>query len=144
MSAEPGLDDPSHVEMVAEKLAEALSQPLQRIERQTPELEDWTWEGIVEGLSVEAVFGDGDKRVEALERVGYEFKPDPDQPGRWLWTAPSYSSETSFDSKALAIQAAWADAVEQTKSIEGLSEEDWNGLTLERQADHVADALLEG
>lgn len=67
-----------------------------------------------------------------------------DQPGRWLWTAPSDSSETSFDTKELAIQAAWTDAVEQTKSIVGLSEEDWNGLTKERQADHVVDALLEG
>ena len=61
MSAEPGLDDPSHVEMVAEKLAEALGEPLQRIEREAPgepneDADDWTWEGIASDLAVEPAF----------------------------------------------------------------------------------------
>lgn len=61
MSAEPTMGDPSHVEMVAERLAEALSMPLQRIEREAPgEPEDgeenWTWEGIASDLAVEGAF----------------------------------------------------------------------------------------
>ncbi|MBC7598466.1 MAG: hypothetical protein H7238_05535 [Polaromonas sp.] len=36
MSADPAPDDPSHVEMVAEKLAVALKMPLRRIKRETP------------------------------------------------------------------------------------------------------------
>lgn len=63
MTADPAMDDPNHVEMVAEKLAEALDCTLQRIEREAPGApergeEDWTWEGIAEEMAVaEAVGG---------------------------------------------------------------------------------------
>lgn len=59
MSADPSLDDVSRVEMVAERLAEALELALQRLERKAPgnpgaDEDDWTWEGIASDLAVEA------------------------------------------------------------------------------------------
>lgn len=57
ITADPQFDEPSVVEEVGEKLAAALEQPLQRIERPTPDAEDWNWDDVLEEVEVGQAFG---------------------------------------------------------------------------------------
>lgn len=57
MTSDPAFDRRGTVESVAEKLAAALEQPLQRIERPVPEDEEWTWDGVLEEIEVAQAFG---------------------------------------------------------------------------------------
>lgn len=57
MTADPAFDDTSVLEDVAEKLAEALNQPLQRIERPEPKDDEWNWDGVLEETEVGQAFG---------------------------------------------------------------------------------------
>jgi hypothetical protein len=42
-------------------------------------------------------------KMEWLDAFGYEINPDPDQPGKWLWTSEGEGSDISFDSEDDAI-----------------------------------------
>lgn len=57
MTADPQFEDPADVESVAERLAEALDETLQRIERPTPNDAEWNWDGILEEIEVGQAFG---------------------------------------------------------------------------------------
>jgi hypothetical protein len=57
MTADPQFESTSAVEEVAEKLAAALEQPLQRIERPEPDDEEWNWDGVLEETEVGQAFG---------------------------------------------------------------------------------------
>lgn len=50
MTTDPAFEDPSDLETVAEKLSEALEHPLQRIERQVPAMNDWSWDDVLEEI----------------------------------------------------------------------------------------------
>jgi hypothetical protein len=83
----------------------------------------------------------GDPRLEVLEDLGYDIDEDSDQPGMWIWTAPTDGCETSYPSAQDALAAAWADAAAQTMGIRNLSGEQWEALGLARQMELVADTL---
>lgn len=53
MAGDPALDDVDYVETVAENLAGALDEALARVELKTPEVDDWTWEGLIEERAVD-------------------------------------------------------------------------------------------
>lgn len=82
-----------------------------------------------------------DPRLEPLESLGYDIQEDSDQPGMWLWMAPSDASESSVESAAAALEGAWADAAGQAADILGLSPHAWNVLSLEEQIKKVIEAL---
>lgn len=80
---------------------------------------------------------------ETLERCGYDITEDSDQPGMWVWMAPSDACEVSFQSKDEAIAAAWTDAVEQAKSILDIPVDLWRDFDLNEAAEKVHHALAE-
>lgn len=51
MTADPAFEKPSTVESVAEALAAALGQPLERIQLPAPTDEAWTWDGVLQALN---------------------------------------------------------------------------------------------
>lgn len=83
----------------------------------------------------------GDHRREVLESVGYEIKPDPDQPTLWVWLAPTDSCEASFVSEQEALESAWNDASGQVCSVLVIAQNDWARMDLERQMDLVLEVL---
>lgn len=83
----------------------------------------------------------GDRRVDVLEGVGYSFKEDSDQPGMWVWIAPTDGCDVSFSTKEEAVESAWSDAVRQAMSILQMTDLDWSHMTAERQMDLVESSL---
>lgn len=81
--------------------------------------------------------------TEVLTDAGYTISPDSDQPGLWVWYAPTDGCESSFESQKAAVQAAWTDAVEQTMAINNLSSEQWDALSFNQQKSQMLDALTE-
>lgn len=82
---------------------------------------------------------------DVLESIGYDIDEDSDQPGKWVWSAPSDGCDTSFPSEAAAIGDAWRDASRQAKAIhsdDGMSDDTWNALSFEEQSRKIA-ALAE-
>lgn len=80
-------------------------------------------------------------RLEVLEDVGYEFKEDTKQAGRWFWCTPTDGSEDAFESKDLAVKYAWSDAVGQTMGINNYSSEHWDSLSFEQQKVSIKETL---
>jgi len=73
------------------------------------------------------------RKQDALEELGYEFKPDVDQPGLWVWTAPTDSCSQSFASEEAALDDAWNDATGQVRAIEQVSDAEWSAFSFEKQ-----------
>jgi hypothetical protein len=80
---------------------------------------------------------------ELLEDLGYEFSEDSDQPGLWVWMAPSDNCECSFSTRSEAVSAAWQDAGAQTCSIRGFKESYWQDLSIPEQISAMKAALSE-
>ena len=57
MAADPAIDDVDYVDVVAENLSGALNEPLTRVEMKEPEVENWTWDGLIEERAVERAMG---------------------------------------------------------------------------------------
>jgi hypothetical protein len=74
-----------------------------------------------------------DARSLVLEELGYEIKPDGDQPGLWVWTAPTDSCDSSFSSEEKATEAAWLDALSQVKAVHEITDDEWASLPFEKQ-----------
>lgn len=87
---------------------------------------------------------DAQTKLSVLEEVGYSVIEDVDQPGMYLWIAPSDGSDISFSTRSEAIASAWLDAVQQTRSIADLSEGFFASLTLAQQCEVVSDNLAGG
>ena len=79
--------------------------------------------------------------VAELERLGYEFRPNPDWVGSWTWKAPHKINDISCSSRQRAAAHAWVDAVALTKSVHQLSEKRWDSLTYLEQLVLMEDAL---
>lgn len=77
----------------------------------------------------------GDPRL-FIEKLGYDIDTDSDQPGLWIWTAPSDGCDISFETAQEALASAWNDAVAQALSIGGISCEEWGQMDFDQQ--HVA------
>lgn len=77
------------------------------------------------------------------ERVGYEIKEDGDQPGLWVWLAPTDNCESSYSTDKEALAAAWSDVVEQTLAITGLTREIWADMSVQEQETAILRALTE-
>jgi hypothetical protein len=74
----------------------------------------------------------GDPRL-FIEGIGYDIDTDSDQPGLWIWTAPSDGCSSSFHTAKEALEGAWNDAVAQTLSISEISCEDWGQMDFDAQ-----------
>lgn len=81
--------------------------------------------------------------IEVLTDVGYTISPDSDQPGLWVWFAPSDGCESSFASEDEAVASAWSDAAHQTRSINSLSSEQWDAMSFDQQKAQMLSALTE-
>jgi hypothetical protein len=68
-----------------------------------------------------------------IEKFGYDIDTDSDQPGLWIWTAPSDGCDSSFHTAQEALEAAWNDAVAQTLSISEITCEDWGQMDFDTQ-----------
>jgi hypothetical protein len=84
-----------------------------------------------------------DPREEMLTSLGYEFAEDADQPGLWVWTAPSDGCEISFQTQGQALRSAWLDACEQARAISGQDEAAWRALSVPEQIAAIEGALSE-
>lgn len=80
-------------------------------------------------------------KLEVLINLGYDIDTDSDQPGKWIWTAPTDGCETSFDSAVEALEAAWTDAVGQTMGFLNMSSEQWDALSFTEQKELISDTL---
>lgn len=80
-------------------------------------------------------------KLDALEDAGYTVTEDSDQDGMYLWMAPTDAAEISYSTRAEAIEAAWADAVEQVLSIADMSQEFFASLTLAQQCEVVRETF---
>lgn len=80
---------------------------------------------------------------EVLTTAGYAICPDSDQPGLWVWFAPTDGCDSSFHTQEAATQAAWSDAVGQVMAINNLSSEQWDALSFAQQKTQMLDALTE-
>lgn len=76
-----------------------------------------------------------------LEDLGVTITEDSDQPGIWVWYAPSDGCDSSFSSEAEAIDDALAQALEQSRSILSMQPEDWARTPLDRRMDFVRSAM---
>lgn len=74
-------------------------------------------------------------KLDALEDAGYTVTEDSDQDG------PTDAAEISYSTRAEAIEAAWADAVEQVLSIADMSQEFFASLTLAQQCEVVRETF---
>ncbi len=83
----------------------------------------------------------GNPKLEVLEALGYDVDEDCDQPGLWIWTAPTDGCDSSFDTALEALEAAWVDAVGQTMGILNMSSEQWDALSFAQQKELIADTL---
>lgn len=83
----------------------------------------------------------GNPKLEVLEALGYDIDGDGDQPGMWIWTAPTDGCEQSYASAKEALDAAWVDAVGQTMGILNLSSEDWDALSFAQQKELITETL---
>lgn len=88
-------------------------------------------------LSTEA---DSDPRL-VVEVCGYAICEDSDQPGMWVWMAPSDGCDISYETRELALAAAWQDAVAQTLAILDIRCERWGEMTLQEHSALVLQAL---
>lgn len=73
MTADPAFENPSDLETVAEKLSEALKQPLQRIERQVPSADDWNWDDVLEEVRVDAAVTSGETAAKMMRNTTLVF-----------------------------------------------------------------------
>ncbi len=80
-------------------------------------------------------------KADVLSDVGYSIVEDVDQPGLWLWTAPSDGSETSYASEDEAIISAWNDAAAQTIQLYNMSKIEWDALDFEKQKALIMNCL---
>lgn len=78
-----------------------------------------------------------------LRDVGYDFSEDSDQPGKWVWMAPSDGCPISYESRDEAVAAAFEDASQQARSIAQLQEHKWAALSLPEKLDAIESALCE-
>ena len=76
-----------------------------------------------------------------VEDLGYDVVEDLNQPGRWIWTAPSDQSDRSFASDKAALDAAWTDAVSWTMGASNLSSETWDAMSFEQQKASITEAM---
>lgn len=83
----------------------------------------------------------GDPRLDVLEELGYDIDEDSDQPGLWIWTAPTDGCDISYDSAQEALSAAWTDVVGQTMGILNMSSEQWDALSFAQQKELISDTL---
>ena len=74
----------------------------------------------------------GDPRL-FIEGIGYDIDTDSDQPGLWIWTAPSDGCSSSFHTAKEALDGAWNDAVAQTLAISDIRCEDWGQMDFDAQ-----------
>ncbi len=84
----------------------------------------------------------GDPRL-FIEALGYDVREDSQQPGLWLWTAPSDGCDISFHSAQEALDDAWSDVVAQTVAISKISDDAWDAMTFEQHRTAVLGALSE-
>lgn len=84
----------------------------------------------------------GDPRL-FIEDLGYDIREDSQQPGLWLWTAPSDGCDISFHTAEEVLESAWFDAVRQTMGINNLSIEQWHAMSFDKQKAAVLLALSE-
>ena len=83
----------------------------------------------------------GNPKLDVLTDLGYDIDTDSDQPGKWIWTAPTDGCDASFDSAVEALEAAWTDAVGQTMGVLNIATEHWEALSLTQQMELVSDTL---
>lgn len=99
---------------------------------------NWLWK-FSEAKSAEAL----QAREDALTDIGYTIQEDSDQPGLWVWMAPTDGCDSSFSSRAEAVRAAWTDASEQAMRLHSLSNEDWAALSSKDQLTLVKGLLTD-
>ena len=75
----------------------------------------------------------GRRKKHVLEELGYDIKSDTDQPGLWVWTAPTDSCDSSFGSEEEAVEAAWRDASNQAKAVHQITDDEWTSLPFDKQ-----------
>lgn len=83
-----------------------------------------------------------DLSQDLLIEAGYSVSPDPDQPGRYVWTRQEQGRTTGGCDVSLdSADAAWAEVAEVVAEIladeEGLSPDDWNGLPAEARFEAI-------
>ena len=78
-----------------------------------------------------------------IEALGYNIDEDSQQPGLWLWTAPSDGCDSSFHTAQEALNSAWLDAVGQTMGLNNLSSAQWDAMTFGEQKTAILQALSE-
>lgn len=76
-----------------------------------------------------------------LETAGYEFAEDSDQPGMWIWKAPTENCDQSFATQLDAVNDAWKDMSGITMALNNLSDEDWDALSMEKKISLMKEAL---
>jgi hypothetical protein len=83
---------------------------------------------------------EGDPRL-FLEDLGYDIDTDSDQPGLWIWTAPSDGCDSSYPSAQEALDGAWNDASEQARQCGNISSHAWEKMSFDRQRMAITLAL---
>lgn len=76
-----------------------------------------------------------------LLELGYDVDLDDDQPGTWIWTAPSDGCLQSYETAADALEAVWANAVEQTLRLTETTEKGFNNMSFRDQVALIESAL---
>ena len=82
-------------------------------------------------------------RLSFLEDFGYCVEKDVNNPNAWIWMSPSDESTEAYKTSSEAVDAAWVDAVDQTLSISGLTNDQWEQLTFKEMKSHISDVLFD-
>jgi hypothetical protein len=76
-----------------------------------------------------------------IEELDYDIDTDSDQPGFWIWTAPSDGCDISFQTPKAALDDAWLNAVTQTLRIKGIDRQVWDTMPFVAQKYAITSAL---
>lgn len=83
------------------------------------------------------------RKLKSLERsVGLEVHFVLRGDCGWAWYTPDSGTVVGFESKAAAVESAWAHAESLTQQLSGMAEDCWKALSLDDQLDFIGAAQL--
>lgn len=77
-----------------------------------------------------------------LEKLGYSFTPDVDQPGLWVWRNGNEGCDSSFSSLDAALDDVWMTVAGEVMGARNMADSDWDALSLAKQMTLIEETLL--
>lgn len=80
------------------------------------------------------------EKRDTLSGIGYAFDSASRKSG-WRWSTDSGGSDGNLPDEAAAIEDAWRDAGERTRTKLSIPEDTWSRMGIKEQTEMILDAL---